>query len=775
MFAIIRFPPHFQSPPGRKELLGGKVAIGCPLILGKFVDTGLDERSVLFDCGSYDDLFRHIQIPLPLCSGHKRPLRRDNIPLLRAFYKWENPVSILLPGAVRFDEAERPPFHREFAEYLSLSWKKSGKIIRPGLYYRCGTTERRFFMLWGDHQVGHAIEITLERGKEVRKVPLSEAAGSGVSASFALLASEEGYRKYDFRFDAGKSRWSLQEVRWIFPGVKLPGRNDVLILPDRAGARWPHPAQLLFEELKSSVGSWRDRKVWLRESGLLPPEMKDAAENALEVRCSMPFFSYNSEKGTLSAFMLDPGFETSFLKISAQRDLPGVTLELSKRFDREVTRWNCTFAMGLHSGDWHRDARSYRAFYDTLGLGIRKAAPLGAGVHAHYDLRWQDGCIHHRYRDLAGLADDAKADGFDALVFGGWNEGGFDNNYPHFRPDPLLGTEKELIDAVKAIHGKKLKVLFYVNGHSYDRSTGDFDTAGAPCAIRLADGSTRDVRWGSRILTGMCMGSAAWRKTVNGNVDYVMHTLGADGVYLDQFNVIPPRCYASGHDHSRSATAGILAAFGEVRRTAGEDAVFITEHPLDALNACVDYQDLETVWNNQALTFPELFCYTFPEAGRMDLLVQKPWPCTDPEIEGRFLRRNFDRLLLTGTKLWCYDHASSARGFRAHFLAGQKLRNQFSVQFDSGLYRHIDHLSEIPAGVEAAWYDLPGQEAMIVIANTTGSPGTLTVDGTEKIEFSADALQVIELLRKGPPTREDSDKHEKCRSRKTSKTRCRSR
>ena len=92
-------------------------------------------------------------------------------------------------------------------------------------------------MLWSDHQVGHAIEITLERGKEVRKVPLSEAAGSGVSASFALLASEEGYRKYDFRFDAGKSRWSLQEVRWIFPGVKLPGRNDVLILSDRAGAR----------------------------------------------------------------------------------------------------------------------------------------------------------------------------------------------------------------------------------------------------------------------------------------------------------------------------------------------------------------------------------------------------------------------------------------------------------------------------------------------------------------------------------------------------------
>ncbi|MBO5790922.1 MAG: hypothetical protein J6S54_00445, partial [Lentisphaeria bacterium] len=422
---------------------------------------------------------------------------------------------------------------------------------------------------------------------------------------------------------------------------------------------------------------------------------------------------------------------------------PGIDIELRKEFNRDVTLWECPFAVGIHKGSWHQDARYYREFYDSLQIGIRNSVPLTAGVHAHYDLRWQDGTVHNRYADLPRLADQAIADGFDAIVFGGWNEGGFDNNYPHFRPDPLLGSEEELIAAVEAIHAKGIKALFYINGFSYDRSRADFDTVGAPCAMRFADGSTRDVRWGSKVLSGMCTGSAQWRKIVNDNVRYVCEVLKADGIYLDQFNVIPPRCYAKGHDHSRSVAAGIFEAFREIRKTAGEEKLFITEHPLDSLNASVDYQDLETVWNNQALTFPELFCYTFPEAGRMDLLIQKPWPCTDPEVEGRHLRKNHDRLFLTGCTLWCYGHAARTPGFEKHFQLGQKLRKEYAFFFRQGLYRHTDHIAATPSGVTCAWYDLPGGKAMVLAANTTSNPGKIILDDGRELPLTSEALQVI--------------------------------
>ena len=129
----------------------------------------------------------------------------------------------------------------------------------------------------------------------------------------------------------------------------------------------------------------------------------------------------------------------------------------------------------------------------------------------------------------------------------------------------------------------------------------------------------------------------------------------------------------------------------------------------------------------------------------MDLLIQKPWPCTDPEIEGRHLIKNYDRLFLTGTKLWCYGHAAQAPGFGEHFRLGQKLRKEHEELFSKGIYRHTDHIASVPSGVEAAWYDLPGTKAAIVIANTTGAEGTLTLEDKRKVDFCSSALQVIYL------------------------------
>ena len=220
------------------------------------------------------------------------------------------------------------------------------------------------------------IWAVIQRGNEILTLDIKELSHYGIKCSLETQKKEKvGYCFMTFSFDSGETHWNLLELRWSFYKLELPGDDDVLYLPDKGGARWKNPAVLLFEELKYSIGKWRDRQFCLRESGLLDPQKLDAQENFVEVRCSMPFFSYCSSHGSVSAFMFDKGFETTRLRVGAKRGEKGIDLELYKEFNRNVTCWSCTLVLGEHSGDWHQDCRLYKEFYDSLGLGIR--ADLG--------------------------------------------------------------------------------------------------------------------------------------------------------------------------------------------------------------------------------------------------------------------------------------------------------------------------------------------------------------------------------------------------------------
>ena len=137
------------------------------------------------------------------------------------------------------------------------------------------------------------ISVVIQRGEERRTLDIEELSHYGIKCS---LSQEENrkkeYRFMTFSFDSGSTKWHLQELRWHFKQLQLPGDDDVLYLPDKGGARWKDPARLLFEELKYSIGKWRDRQLCLRESGLLDPQKPDAQENSVEVRCSMPFHDF---------------------------------------------------------------------------------------------------------------------------------------------------------------------------------------------------------------------------------------------------------------------------------------------------------------------------------------------------------------------------------------------------------------------------------------------------------------------------------------------------
>ena len=109
-------------------------------------------------------------------------------------------------------------------------------------------------------------------------------------------------------------------------------------------------------------------------------------------------------------------------------DCPGVLFAFDHPARGEV--WEsppCTVA--LHDGDWRDAVDAWR--------GARQDAPQSpgwfqksAGLVAHYDFQYQSGEVVHRFAELPGLYDLARAQGLTHIMLAGWHEDGFDRGFP---------------------------------------------------------------------------------------------------------------------------------------------------------------------------------------------------------------------------------------------------------------------------------------------------------------------------------------------------------
>ncbi len=555
---------------------------------------------------------------------------------------------------------------------------------------------------------------------------------SGNDADFACIR---------LSFEA-KNGVKVNEIELALPRFQLPG-NDVLTVPQCAGMRYASPAKQLLLPLEFKKGKWKDRYLEVWEDGVLWPEELDFTERTESFKATMQFLEYGSpEFGNFYLGAHEPGFENTYFSFHARKGEEGIALSVRKVLNRPVKKWSCDFVFGLHEGDWHRGADYYRKFFDSTGLKVRRSSEAAPGLSCHYDLLWQNGDINHRYRDLPQVAAMARQEGFDTVLFAGWNRGGFDTNYPDFRPEAKLGTEDELKSAVRQIRQEGSKVLFYINAYSFDHDSPDYAGHGQASAVITEDGKTIDVRWGSRVLTAMCNGSPWWREKVLDNVRYLVQEIGADGVYIDQLNVLPPVCCAENHNHDRSVIANNRELVAEMRRRFGEKVILLSEWSIDAMSTELDFQLIQTIWRNQKYSYPEFFRYTFPEAGTVDMILQKPWGADDPEVEGRFVGAVYDRLFVNGIKFWCYDHVSSAPGFEEHFKLGMMLWKKYANEFNSGRFMDDTELEKVPSGVIARTFRLPDGRTMLTAANRSGASAHVLLKNGTKAEIPADRLSV---------------------------------
>ena len=119
----------------------------------------------------------------------------------------------------------------------------------------------------------------------------------------------------------------------------------------------------------------------------------------------------------------------------------------------------------FHDGTWTAAGPIYREWFTkTFGL----MDPSRSWIRRHRSSRTRcsccpEGTLNFTFKDIPRWAKDARDHGVTAVLISGWHRGGHDNGYPHYEPDPRLGTYDDLKRGLEACHKMGVRVYFFVN------------------------------------------------------------------------------------------------------------------------------------------------------------------------------------------------------------------------------------------------------------------------------------------------------------------------
>ncbi len=244
-------------------------------------------------------------------------------------------------------------------------------------------------------------------------------------------------------------------------------------------------------------------------------------------------------------------------------------------------------------------------------------------------LRHQYGEVFWKYRDLPGLYRDGLKYGLDMLMVFGWWKGRFDNGYPLYEADPLLGGEEELKKAVKEIQDMGGRVALYTNGVLMDVKSDFYQETGYKISRKDIDGNsyldhyqfggsgTVLRTFGYKTFAESCQAAGEWQDKLLENGTYKL-SFNPDSIFYDQIGGHHCwLCFDKTHRHGNrgdldpkyrrdnlKAMRGLLT--GE-KALGSETTVDIFSPYLDYHHGC----DTGNWYTDNA--FPQLYLRTFPE------------------------------------------------------------------------------------------------------------------------------------------------------------------
>ncbi|MBR6933811.1 MAG: hypothetical protein IKH49_10995 [Bacteroidales bacterium] len=394
-----------------------------------------------------------------------------------------------------------------------------------------------------------------------------------------------------------------------------------------------------------------------------------------ENHCLITSFNYPSESGTMQWAELtgeggnlylashDPEFRWKEFVFKYFPRINKLTFGLVNHFTCfPGESYVCpTTLIARKEGAWKEGAKTYRDWFRSVRkLPVKPEWISRSSGWLLTILKQQNDQIFWTYPEMGTtLLDLAEERGIDIVAFFGWTVGGHDRFYPEYIPDPLMGGEEGLREAIKRIHQRGKKAVMYFNGQLIDQDgtrfwpdTGRFITAVKP------DGSYYFEKWikydniPPRIHGTACLHSEVWRDKLL-SLAKMAHGLGADGLLYDQLSngKSPHLCYSPDHGHPvpaivrEKSAVELLDYLHEQMREIDPDFLIMTEGIVDChmnsgadifhgnssvIRSCGDNPDLiRQAYAEEKrpfyTVFPDLFQYTFPEA---DGTVRCPTPAS---------------------------------------------------------------------------------------------------------------------------------------------------
>ena len=357
---------------------------------------------------------------------------------------------------------------------------------------------------------------------------------------------------------------------------------------------------------------------------------------------TMPWQNLYDEGGGLYFASYDPTFQQIDLETIPDKETGTLTMDIrTHAYTVPGQSWDSqTFIVGIHEGDWHWAADTYRE--DSKAW----LHPVAKPEWVKYADGWfADDVGNKHYENLVDTYERAKSVGLNYIQI--WSEmihppAPKSRYYCFFLPDPDRGGEKAITEAITKIRADGGHVGFYANAWTFDA-----DISGAleplkntfPPDVRIPDwwsefrsyasvfpdGSRKggDYRDGSEeVYSGMCPVAEGWQDYLTyWIVDKYVKQYGADTWYLDSFPVsmfgAARICFSTEHgkEHPHGVSRGFLEILEKLNNAShGTVNLAITSETVS--DALMQYQthalglELVEVMSHQK---PEIYAYSFPE------------------------------------------------------------------------------------------------------------------------------------------------------------------
>jgi hypothetical protein len=450
--------------------------------------------------------------------------------------------------------------------------------------------------------------------------------------------------RFTVRLEGDEVRWTARiENRsqvtvadFFFPqigGIDALGGagSDDLIWPSAAGMRMRNVKASMragvggLTSIDEPVNTVADPRL-----DLLYPSGSTVDEGA-----SMSWYEWtNGSRGVYFA-SYDPRFQSGLLRVSRLFQAGGALQFSFAKFlllGPGETWTSGESVVSPHAGTWHVGAAKYRKWADTWFR--RQARPEWVDRMKGMllvILRQQYGDRMWSYSDLPYLFDEARKSGVDTVALFGWTEGGHDNKYPVYEPDPEMGGESGLRQGLAAVRKAGGNTILYINGHIMDAGSPFYKETGVRMAARNIWGSPYYEQYSKshesaflahfshKLFAPACPGDAEWEKVMRG-VGTRLLGYGPSGVIYDQVGGMPPYpCFGTDRKEPLSEifTAGRLRYLAAIRanaRQSSEKAGLMGEHICDLYAQFMDViHGVHRGFSPSEPAFPQMVRYTFPE------------------------------------------------------------------------------------------------------------------------------------------------------------------